>query len=177
MFKNEFLDSLLVDSEPYQQVKALRVFGTQFTREQLSNLLNINPDTIRRYESYWNTAEIPRWYFIMLRFLSGDLSAYGHQWQNCKIHPADKKLRTPHSKYEGFTPMSMNSHNSVVYQGQQAEIRKLTRLVEKLEKGLDALEKENALLDIQNQRLKSHNEHDDKVKEQIKKGNILEFKR
>lgn len=176
-FNNEFLDKLLVDSEPHQQAKNLRIFGTGLKRSEISKILDIHQGTIRRYESQWNKASIPKWYMNLLRFMSGDLSAYGNEWIETRIHPCDRVLRSHYSKYKGFKPMDLQANTTIIYKQQQRKIRDGNTEILEMAKKIEALEKDNALLSVKNDRLQKNKNHNDMVKDQIKNSNVLEFKR
>ena len=138
-FNNQFLDNLIADANPHDQVKMLRVFGTGLSRKQLATFLNIDIHSVRRYESVWNTASIPQWYFHILRFLSGDLSIYGELWTNSKIKIHNQTISTPFDKYNEYTPMDLNSRYSYIHKNNTYEIKKLTRENEILNKRIEKL--------------------------------------
>nr|BDD44860.1 hypothetical protein 14 [Piscirickettsiaceae bacterium] len=141
-FSNEFLDNLIADVNPPEQVRLLRVFGTGLSRKEIASFLNIDPHSIRRYESEWNTAPVPTWYFHILRFLSGDLSIYGPLWINTKIKLSNQTISTPFDKYNEYTPMDLNTRYSYIYKANENKIKKLEKEVEDLTKEIFRLKSE-----------------------------------
>lgn len=131
-FKNQYLDTLIVDTEPHKQVRLLRVFGTGLSRRELAAFLQVDYHSIRRYESEWNTAKIPQWYFHVLRFLSGDLSIYGEEWINTKIKPHNSKITTPYAPYEDFSPMDLNLKYSFIHKEHERIIQQQHKEIESL---------------------------------------------
>lgn len=159
-FSNQFLDNLIADANPHEQVKMLRIFGTGLKRKELATFLNIDIHSIRRYESTWNTAKIPEWYFHILRFLSGDLSIYGELWTDSKIKLHNQCITTAFTPHEEFTPMELNSKYSFIHKQNERTINDKNRTIEGLEREI--------------KRLKKALEHYQIVKEQ---NNVVEFKR
>ena len=134
LFQNQFLDSLMISSSPNQIAKDLRILGTGLSVEELSKILGIAKRTIYGYESEKNPNKIPKQYFILLRFLSGDLS-YFQGWENCTIQPSSNRLKVSVDKYNTYTPNSLygRSYELKHYLNQQAE-RKTKQAIEPLEK-------------------------------------------
>lgn len=154
-FNNEFLDKLRL-SEPHIYLKSLRTFGAGLNdRAELSKILGISPETIRRYESNWTNSNPPQWYELILRFLSGDLSYYGDYWHHCRIHPQTCKLSTPFDKYNAYLPRDLHMSFNRIHQLNERELRalqqQLTSLettIKDLELQLGAYQSENAKLTI-----------------------------
>jgi len=137
----------------------LRIFGTGLERKELAKFLEIDPQSIRRYESHWNTAKIPQWYFHILRFLSGDLSIYGETWINSKIKLHNQKISTPYAPHDEYTPRELNMKYSIVNKKNNMELEKLRNENETLLKEIFRLKTE-----LKNQVVKEQN-------------NVIEFKR
>lgn len=177
LFRNQFLDKLTNQLPPHQQVKELRNFGTNLSIEDLSNLTGLSKSTIRRYEAEWNQAKIPKWYLILLRLLSGDLSYFGEPWQDAQIHYWNKKLTTPYAKYQELTPMDMNSQTNWIYKRIKSENENINNELEVLKIENMALKKDNEVLAVQNNRLRAQIEQKRIVSNEIKKNNVIEFKK
>jgi len=124
-FNHEFFDKLAL-SENHLYLKHLRN-ELCVDRKTLANALGIAVPTIRKYESDWaGSGHPPKWYAILLRLLCGDLSHFGTQWHNCRIHKADKKLASPYFKHTRMTPMDMNSQYSAIARQYERQIKDLT---------------------------------------------------
>lgn len=177
LFKNIFIEKITSQLEPHELAKDLRKYGTELNRKEISKILQISEKTIARYESPTNKAKIPFMYLMALRFMSGDLSFFGTAWENSKISPTNKKLTTPHAKYKEFDPMSLNSQSSFVYQTAISRVRTTNDELRAIQLKIEALESENQLLTVKNERLQFKIDEIRIVKEQIKKGKVIEFKR
>lgn len=136
-FSNTFLDKLVWGCEPHEKARLLRVFGTGLSRKEIASFLNVNPESIRRFESQWNKSPIPTWYFHMLRFLSGDLSIYGDLWKDSKIDHSKQTIRTPFAPYESFTPIQLNAKYSFIYAEHNKKIKALEREIQTLHTALN----------------------------------------
>ena len=142
-FRNQFLDNLIADANLHEQVKMLRIFGTGLDRKELATFLNIDIHSIRRYESNWNTAPVPQWYFHILRFLSGDLSIYGDLWTDSKIKLHNQTISTPFDKYREYTPMDLNSRYSYIHKKNENLLKEKDLEIKNLKKKIIELEKLN----------------------------------
>ena len=131
LFQNEFLDSLCID--PDNMLADLRKSGTNMTRKEIADLIGVSEHSIRRYESDWRTSKPPRWYYIILRFLSGDLSYFGAAWTDAKINYWNKKLTSPYAKYLELTPMDMNGRYAQFAQHYERQIKELSNELAELQ--------------------------------------------
>jgi transcriptional regulator with XRE-family HTH domain len=86
-FQHSFIDWLCIDA-PFLNLRT----ELQLDRPQLAKLLDISPHSIRRYET---ENKAPKWYYMLLRVLCGDLSIFGACWDDCRIQPHDRKLKAP----------------------------------------------------------------------------------
>ena len=155
LFFNEFLDKLLICTLPYEQAKDLRKFGTNKSRAELSEIIGLSSETIRRYESKWNKQKIPPWYFVLLRFLCGDLSFFGNHWKECRIYAHDQTLASPYTPHTRMRPADMNSQYSRIYQVAQQELGDLRNEIKRLKDLNQALLIENTGLNIRIDTLES----------------------
>ena len=152
---NEFLDKLRL-SESHIYLKSLRTYGAGFSdRAELSKILGISSETIRRYESNWKNSNPPQWYELLLRFLCGDLSYYGDYWHQCRIHPKTCKLSTPFDKYNAYLPRELHMSFNRIHQLKERELHALQQqlkvletTIQELEIQLNAYQSENAKLTI-----------------------------
>ena len=78
----------------------------------------------------------------MLRFLSGDLSYFGGNWDNARIFLHDHKLSSPYFPNERLTPADMHQQHARIYNVSQIEINQLRQRIKHLENQL--MTKENA---------------------------------
>ncbi|MCA1778749.1 MAG: hypothetical protein LC637_05025 [Xanthomonadaceae bacterium] len=146
-FHHYFFDRFLVETEPHEYATWLRKYGPApryQSRSGLSDLIGVSAATIRRYESEWGSRP-PKWYFLLLRFLAGDLSFYGHHWTDCRIRPDTGKLRTPVTREE-MTPMDLNSRYSMIVRSAQSEAADARRRLADMENEVQALRSERELL-------------------------------
>ncbi|WP_178862425.1 hypothetical protein [Thiomicrorhabdus cannonii] len=177
LFRNSFLDGLINQRETYQQAKDLRIFGTNLSEDQLAKLIDCHPGTIRRYESATNKAKIPQWYFMLLRFLSGDLSYFGRPWIDATIDPSDRRLRTYLDKYNSYTPEDLHVKTNFIYQGIKAELEIKRADLEKAERLIHALRQDNELLQVQIERLEAALSSKQIVKENMNLGKVIHLRR
>lgn len=161
---NEFLDKLRL-SEPHIYLTDLRKIGAHLTRADLSNILGISHHSIRRYESQWENSNPPKWYELILRFLSGDLSYYGDYWHECRIHPFTCQLSTPFDKYNAYFPKDLHMQFNRIHRLNETELRDLRANLEQIKRDIQATKQLNALLqariellESENARLKARNE-------------------
>jgi DNA-binding XRE family transcriptional regulator len=107
-FSNHLFDNLANEKN---YLKTLRQY-CGLTRDQLAELLDISPHTIRRYET---TNQAPRLYVIALRSaICGDLSCFGQAWSNCQI--LNGELLTPYTPYARLKPADLNARYSRITQ-------------------------------------------------------------
>lgn len=172
---NEFLDKLRL-SEHHVYLKSLRTIGAGFkNRAELSTILGISPETIRRYESNWSNSKPPQWYELILRFLCGDLSYHGDYWHHCRIHPHTCQLSTPFDNCNAYLPRDLHMKYNRIHQLNESELRKLRIELNALKIELDAAKILNStlsqrieLLEQENTRLKDKNAA-------IKSGKVIEL--
>ncbi|GKT12935.1 MAG: hypothetical protein ISEC1_P1927 [Thiomicrorhabdus sp.] len=98
-FQHYFIDWLCIDA-PFINLRA----ELKLDRPQLAKLLDISPHSIRRYET---ENKAPKWYYMLLRVLCGDLSIFGACWADCRIQPHDRKLKAPEID-KPVLPVEMN---------------------------------------------------------------------
>jgi len=172
MFKNEYLDKLR--HNPYHiYLKQLRLYAG-ISRKDLFHLSGVSIYTIRRYESNWQTSTPPpEYYEMLLRFLCGDLSYFGHSWTNCQIHPHDRKLMNPYTPHTRMSPLDMNAQYSRIYNETQRELNELRKKIEAIEAHNKALKADNELLMVQKERLAHENERLRHHKDSVKTGKVV----
>lgn len=87
-FNNEFIDWLCIGEHQFENLR----IESKIDLHQLSKTLNISHHTITRYE---RDNHAPKWYYMILRLLCGDLSFFGNRWHNARIQPHDRRLKAP----------------------------------------------------------------------------------
>lgn len=147
-FSNQFLDNLITNANPHEQARLLRTFGCGLDRKEISDFLNMDVHSIRRYESEWNTAPIPQWYFHILRFLAGDLSIYGELWTDAKIKLHNQCITTAFTPYEEFTPKELHMKYSIINRQNEREIEEKNRIIDRQEKEIQRLSEELRKLEL-----------------------------
>lgn len=171
MFSNEFLDSFQTDPDNY--LKDLRRFGVGADREQIAQLIDFNPHTIRRFESKANKSKVPAWYPLLLRFLAGDLSYFGPNWQNARIHPTDRKLQSPHFPHTRLTPGELNVNHNTISRMAQKELRTMQQQLNKLETQVNVLKTRNAELELDKEKLQMQIDQLKAKEKGIKSGKVV----
>ena len=177
LFKNRYLDKISNGLRDYELAIDLRKFGTGKTRSEIADILQLSIKTISRYESPVNRAKIPFSYFVALRFMSGDLSYFGNYWDDTRIDPWTKLLRSPYDKYKAFKPMDLNSQTNFIYQTAMQEKRKVNDSNRALLLRVKALETENSVLTLALDRAIEKDALKSNLNKQISLGKVLEFKR
>jgi len=112
-FENSFLDSLISQNENvYRDLRRC----ANLSRKEMAELAGVSEGSIRRYESHWKSSNPPKWYYLLLRLVNGDLSFFGGKWNGCIIQHHDRKFRThfvhnPMEPREMFTQYNRNVMN------------------------------------------------------------------
>ncbi|MDG4812765.1 hypothetical protein P8629_07060 [Hydrogenovibrio sp. 3SP14C1] len=171
-FQNEYLDKFK-HNQYHTYLKELRLYAG-ISRKELSNLSGISVYTIRRYESNWHSStQPPEYYEMLLRFLCGDLSYFGHYWTNCRIHPHDHKMINPYTPHARMSPSDMHVQYSRIYNESQRELNELRKEIEAIKAHNLALKADNELLHVQLERLKHENERLHHHKNSVKTGKVV----
>lgn len=148
---NVYLDKL-AHSETHLYLKSLRI-EAGMSLDQLGYVLGLSSGSIKRYESNWQQSKPPRWYELMLRFLSGDLSFYSDQWANCRISPHNKQLSIPFNKYQSFLPRELTMEYNRIAQAASHELKKMQSEIDLLTNQVNALKQINTKLELEKEKL------------------------
>nr|WP_279576229.1 helix-turn-helix transcriptional regulator [Thiomicrorhabdus marina] len=149
-FSNFFLDSIISQND--FQYRDLRVLAN-LSRDEMAKIAGISPETIRRYENDMSyQARVPKWYYILLRLVNGDLSFYGDKWTNAKIQNHDRKLKTSYSQ-KAVVPMEMVSSYNRAALNARHELREEQAKSKQLQAKVEFLENELTQSRIQNEQL------------------------
>lgn len=145
-FDNYFFDSAIFQSEnPYESLRNM----ANLSRDEVASIIGISSHTIRKYESNWNgRSSPPKWYYIMLRLLNGDLSFYGKKWKDVVIQHHDRKLRSQFSQ-KTMEPFEMNAQYNRHFLDAKREAQAERNQTKELKLKLNAMELELAQSHLQ----------------------------
>jgi transcriptional regulator with XRE-family HTH domain len=140
-FRDHFLDSIVCQNENY--CRWLRKLAN-LSKQEMADLAGVSVHSIRRYESDWESSKVPKWYYILLRLVNGDLSFFGPRWHDTRIFHHDRKLRTKFS-IKAMEPAEMNANYNRHFLDARREARAEQAKAKELQIKLEAMERELAL--------------------------------
>lgn len=168
-FDNYFLDSLI--SQNNNSYRDLRRTAN-LSQEEMADLVGVHKDSIRRYEALWNKSKVPKWYYIMLRLVNGDLSFFGHQWIGISIQKHDRKLKSHYSQ-EAMSPMELYSQYNRDALNARREANRERQKAEELLNKIKAYEEELSSLRLRNEILNQQVAELHAVKALTKTGKVI----
>lgn len=146
-FDNYFLDKVIsLNKDMYRDLR----LTANLSREEIADLVGLSVYSIRKYESHWDNAEPPKWYYLMLRLVNGDLSFFGKKWRGFVIQHHDRKLRT-HFSNKAMEPFEMFSQYNRVALDARKELRIEQQKISELEIRINSLESELSQAQLQNE--------------------------
>lgn len=157
-FDNYFLDSLISQNQNlYRDLRR----AANLSQKEMAELVGVHKASIRRYESSWNGSKVPKWYYIMLRLVNGDLSFFGDKWKGSVIQYHDRKLRSfystksmePREMFTQYNRDALDARREANQERQKAD--ELLNKIKAYEEELSSLRLRNEILNQQVLELKA----------------------
>lgn len=168
-FDNLFLDKLISQNDyMYRDLRKM----ANLSRAEMAKLVGLSENTIYRYEESMDSSKVPKWYYIMLRLVNGDLSFFGNHWIGIRIQHHDRKLKSHYSQ-EAMSPMELYTHYNQMNIWSRAEARNERQKSEELQNKIKAYEEELASLRLRNEILNQQISELKAVKALTKTGKVV----
>ncbi len=168
-FDNYFLDSLINQNDNlYRDLRKT----ANLSQQEMADIVGISKGSIRRYESHWESSKPPRWYYIMLRLVNGDLSFFGNQWNGISIQKHDRKLKSHYSQ-EAMLPVELYSKYNRDAMNARREANKERQKAEELQNKIKAYEEEMTSLRLRHEILTQQFNELKAVKALTKTGKVI----
>lgn len=168
-FDNYFLDSLI--SQNNNLYRDLRRTAN-LSRDEMAELTGVSEGSIRRYESHWQSSKPPKWYYILLRLVNGDLSFFGDKWKGSVIQHHDRKLRSFYS-IRTMEPKEMFAQYNRHAIDARKEANQERQKTNELQNKVKAYEEELAILRLHNEALNQQIKELQAVKVLKKTGKVI----
>jgi len=170
-FDNYFLDSVISQNDNlYRDLRRM----ANLSRLEIARLVGVSEGSIRRYESHWNSSKPPKWYYIMLRLVNGDLSFFGSKWTGVTIQQHNRKLKSIYST-KALLPVEMYSQYNRIAIDARSEARQERQKSEELLNKVKAYEEELSSLRLRNEVLNQQVLELKAVKSLTKTGKVIQL--